>query len=430
MRFQQSPELLPARFEGASVEEAVQRARDALGPDAPIRCWRTRRGGVFGFFEREVYVAGVEEPDAGRAVAGPSPERRPPRETTGATNAPATGVPARLSAPRPSDGVLGGPLEDLVASTHDEVTLDFAGAPFVFRDVLAEAEAALGRSREPSQARLGEDEASTRVDGGVAERADGSEHEWFGSLLPGESDQGAVPLSSGPDAPLGSRRSRVSALGRDLATEPDETSLDVTPLLAPLVEGLRAIGVPESLWSDHGDVSLDGLARSLCRLPEPRALPAGPGSVIAVVGARRDARAAAEQLSAQLQLDPDDVVALDEDARSLSSRLGPRGSSPRATIVTLVAPVGARTLDAAAATLSWLAPDYVLGAVPVTLKRADVRLWSRRLGGVDALALSRWAESAAPAELLGAMPVASVDGVVMTTLRWVSLLVTAVLEQR
>ena len=51
-----------AQFEGRTAEEAVARARAALGDSGALRCWKTRRGGVGGFFAKEVFVAGLTPP--------------------------------------------------------------------------------------------------------------------------------------------------------------------------------------------------------------------------------------------------------------------------------------------------------------------------------------------------------------------------------
>src|ERR1700728_2278151 len=66
------------QFEGRTAEEAVARARAALGDAGALRCWKTRRGGVGGFFAKEVFVAGLTPPPgsetarskASRAEAG------------------------------------------------------------------------------------------------------------------------------------------------------------------------------------------------------------------------------------------------------------------------------------------------------------------------------------------------------------------------
>src|ERR1700722_16193988 len=50
------------QFEGRTAEEAVARARKALGDSDALRCWKTRKGGVGGFFAREVYVASLTPP--------------------------------------------------------------------------------------------------------------------------------------------------------------------------------------------------------------------------------------------------------------------------------------------------------------------------------------------------------------------------------
>ena len=43
-------------YVGRTAQEALSKAAAALGPSAELRCWKTRRGGVGGFFATEVYV--------------------------------------------------------------------------------------------------------------------------------------------------------------------------------------------------------------------------------------------------------------------------------------------------------------------------------------------------------------------------------------
>jgi len=56
---------VPARrFEGTSLADLTERARSEVGPGARIvRAQRVRRGGLAGFFAREVFVLEVEEPE-------------------------------------------------------------------------------------------------------------------------------------------------------------------------------------------------------------------------------------------------------------------------------------------------------------------------------------------------------------------------------
>ena len=68
------------QFEGRTAEEAVARARKALGDSDALRCWKTRRGGVGGFFAREVFVASLTPPPGSETARGKGLQN-PPRST-------------------------------------------------------------------------------------------------------------------------------------------------------------------------------------------------------------------------------------------------------------------------------------------------------------------------------------------------------------
>jgi hypothetical protein len=149
--------------------------------------------------------------------------------------------------------------------------------------------------------------------------------------------------------------------------------------------------------------------------------------VIAIVGSRRDARAVAQEVAALLDLDEPDVIVSSDDP-AVRRRIARRKRSARVSVVVLEAPVRGRTFDSARDELERMAPDYVLGVVAATLKCADVDRWRSELR-IDALALRRWDETETPAELLAALPVYSVDGAVMSTMRWVSLLLSTFVDR-
>jgi hypothetical protein len=324
----------------------VERARSALGANAKVRCWKIRRGGVLGFFAREMFVAGVKEPDG-----------------TARTEEP--GVPRPLV-----DTVLP-TLDELVDATSDEVdfgTDDTAVQDHAFRDVLAQAEAALHDAVFDDAAWISDEATSASA--------------------------ARDPLWSDLDA----FRASLESLGLPVAYRP----------------------------SSHESV-LDGLVRSIALLPSPPSLPVGPGSVIAVVGSRRDARAVAQEVAATLDLHESDIIVSCDDP-AVRRRITRRKRSARVSVVVLEAAVRGRTFDPVRAELDRIAPDYVLGVAGATLKCADVDRWRSELG-IDALALRHWDETETPAELLSALPVYSVDGAVMSTLRWVSLLISTFVDR-
>jgi hypothetical protein len=348
-------ESAPGEFLGRSPEEAVERARSVLGTDAKVRCWKTRRGGVLGFFAREVYVAGVKEPK-GKSSA-PTPREESPSQAQATLD--------EVELPT---------LDDLIASTTDEVSYgaDAAVEDRAFRDVLAQAEAALSDA-------VFDDDA------------------W----RPEETPNVSAPAS---DASLASDHGLVA-----------------------FRSALESFGLPAAYRPADRDNVLDGLVRSLSSLPTPPVLPTAPGSVIAVIGSRRDALTVANEVAAFLGLEEGDVIAWCDDA-VVRRRIARRKRSTRVTIVALEASARGRSFDAAREELERLAPDCVLGVAAATLKCADVELWRRELG-IEALALRRWEDTETPAELLAALPIFSVDGVVMSTMRWVSLLLSTFVDR-
>ena len=70
------------QFEGRTAEEAVARARKALGDSEALRCWKTRKGGVGGFFAREVFVASLTPPPGSESPSGKG-SRAPSGKTNG-----------------------------------------------------------------------------------------------------------------------------------------------------------------------------------------------------------------------------------------------------------------------------------------------------------------------------------------------------------
>ena len=205
MRFQPSLEVVPGQFVGRSAEEAVERARATLGTDAKVRCWKTRTGGVLGFFAQEIFVAGINVPGGkvatadrpaeskkrtkpidrpsiptkkqAKSVEPSTPESKKPtkpvepsmleskKRTKLVKSSPFESIkrsklakPSPFqsmkrtkpdeSTPTPSTSVESMPvgLDDLVSSTNDEVSFqssEYVDTEHEFHDVLAQAEAAL-----------------------------------------------------------------------------------------------------------------------------------------------------------------------------------------------------------------------------------------------------------------------------------------------
>jgi hypothetical protein len=357
----QQPEGPSGEFEGRTSAEAVRRARAALGDEAAVRCWKTRRGGVLGFFAREAFVAAMEPP-AG-AISRVKTGTRPPRarEPKTVQTTPAAPVSSREGPPQAT-------LSELVERTSDELTLGSDPvAAAVFSEVLAEAQAAV-----------------------------------YGTDL------------------------RVRAPGVE-ADDPVSTS--GPEHIEGLLDGLARMGVPKAYRPRHEEATLDGLTRALAGLPEPPPLPTLGGSVIVVVGARRDAHRAAERVMASLALGPADLMVVDRTDAG-RQRVTRRRTANKVTVLVVETSLKARGLPAVAEWVEKIDPDHVLGAVPATAKRSDVEHWCAHFGRMDGLALSGLADTATPAELMGRFPIALLDGREASPFRWTMTLLAAKLEHQ
>lgn len=382
VKWPQQSEDMVVTFEGRTSEEAVRLARMELGNDAPVRCWKAHRGGLLGFFAKEIYVAGVEAP-SGPLRAGAVAQAAAPRSNLTARSYDSSNVVDADAAWSSSNE--GASLADLVESTRDELTLGSANVlETAFNDVLAQAQAAL-IVEQPYEA----------------------------------SGQDVTSPVTPPPAPL-AVFPVVHRVTHEFVPRPER------------IAGLRAFvvdyGVPNDFVPDESEATLDGLVRSFAKLPTARPLPIEEGSVIVVVGTRRDTNATALRLVELMGLEPSDLV--EADCTSASRQRVTRRRRSHVTIVTVEAPLRSRELAQVAAWIERLEPDYVVGTVTATAKRADVESWHRQLPGVDALALSRMGETASPGELLGGLPILLVDGVPASPLQWVALILGALLEGR
>ncbi|MHB1210325.1 MAG: hypothetical protein ACYC1I_11575 [Acidimicrobiales bacterium] len=351
------------RFEGRSPDEAVRLARAQFGNDAPVRCWKARRGGLLGFFAKEIFVAGIEAPE-GIARVDADIRAAAHRSTLAAWSSDRSDLIIDDAVWSSFEGTS---LADLVESTKDEVTLGSTNVlETAFIDVLAQAQAALDFEQA------------------------------FKDMDPPRAPVSAPASTPGPER----------------------------------ITGLRAFvadfGIPSDYWPDESEATLDGLVRSFSRLPVARALPTEAGSVVVVVGTRRDVNATAQRLVTLMGLDPSDFV--DAECTAVSRQRIMRRTS-RVTVVAVEAPLRSRELERVATWMQQLKPDYVVGAVSATSKRTDVESWRLRLPALDALALTKMGETSSPGELLGDLPVLLADGVEVSALRWVAIILEALLEQ-
>jgi hypothetical protein len=178
---------------------------------------------------------------------------------------------------------------------------------------------------------------------------------------------------------------------------------------------------------------LDLLAEVMATLPTAAVLPTGDGAVVAVVGAGHDLARTIDLVTDELSLGPRDVlhIAQSPGARSeggrdfagggaprLGRQIARRRASGRRSVVVVQSVPGRLVEPETLECLESVAPDYVLAAVSAGYKRADVEHWISEFPTVDALALWGLSGTRTPAELLGAAPIAFVDGEAGSPLGW------------
>jgi hypothetical protein len=457
-----------AQFEGRTAEEAVARARAALGDAGGLRCWKTRRGGVGGFFAKEVFVAGLTPPPGSETTRSRA-SRAEPGEARGGSDpdpvphaAPYDGTTrAAGRARRGSKDKSIGPedhLSGLVEATSDQVSLRSLAIPAeAFDQVLAEAEAALTREHEGNgvtipralenplpqtfateEQGISEPEPALPVDGAAGLPPDLGEHAVAASA-PESSDGGDRPAS----APPAKKPSRPKPKAGRTPPAPRSTTAAKSeqrsrPARMPdLRPGLRSLGVPDSYLPRGQRPSLDQLAAVMGTMPVSPALPTRTGAVVAVVASGSNLDRTVDLLTPRLSIGQRDVLRFggSPGATSLRSadlpsaegaRLGRqiarRRASGRTSLLAVAAAPGAPLGRDLRGLLDQVAPDYVLAAVGAHCKRVDMEHWVGELPAVDAMALWDLSATRTPAELLGVLPIAFVDGEPASSLAWTLLL--------
>jgi hypothetical protein len=197
--------------------------------------------------------------------------------------------------------------------------------------------------------------------------------------------------------------------------------------------GLRSLGVPAPYVPRGQRPSLDQLASVMGTLPVPRELPTCTGAVVSVVGSGANLERTVDVVAAVLSLGRRDVLRFcaspgaaqvrpadltSDDGPRLGRQISRRQTAGRTSLVAVQAEPGMPLGREVSGLLEQVAPDYVLAAVDVASKRADVEYWIGEFLHVDALALWGLSCTRTPAELLGVLPIAFVEGEPSTPLRW------------
>ena len=403
------------QFDGPTLEAALAKVRKELGADARITgAEKVRQGGIGGFFSRERVEVSVEIDDP------TVPLTMPAAASTG-TPTMATAAPAPTAAePRTPASIL-----DLADSVSDDETMavstESASFAAVLERIASEADVAVA--------------AQTALD-------PNPEFEPMPAPAPVSAPKPApaakpapapAPMATIPSSPAAAAPARAP---RPLVV-PRPAALSPVPAHAPQLEKLGLPGQLMPMDASHGLHC--ALIDALADLPMAPALPAGRGTVLAVVGERSAALEIARELAVDLRVHPDEVVMCtptrrgrstndaetfelntpedaDEHRRSWRRRFEP-------TIVVIDAAPVARNRGWARDMLAVLEPTSAWGVADATRKLEDIEAWTEDLGGLDAMAITNLADTVSPASILQlGVPVAVLDGEPASPELWADIL--------
>lgn len=356
-------------YEGTDLQALIQRVVDEHGPARIRPPERRRKGGVLGFFAREVYVisvdaeaterAGRPHEQTGRGPAVPAAAvvgaGRHEGRREGATSPAVPGSLADLidateddlhlassgTAPGPRTGTPGPPDDAPVAADEDAgpgtrpgVTIARPRTVKPFSQVLSEVASSLGE--EPGTYRVDPDRLR-RITPLVPPRAAaaGGSARALAAMVDHPSGTGTSPVlddgpapSALPAAPSEPAVAPARAVVAPSILEPAVAPAAPAPSPAPaarptpqprpglgsaMVDLLLTGGFPATLLPQ--DVAaLSGLEEAFARLPEAPPLPAGAGGLVAVVGDAALVRPLARSVASQAGCPEDEVAVVAPNA--------------------------------------------------------------------------------------------------------------------
>jgi hypothetical protein len=397
------------RFEGPTLEAALEEVRATVGDDAVIAgANRLRKGGIAGFFARDSYEVLVDVDEDGDAELPPA-----------AANA----RPEPMSLLELAETVS----DEEARAALDSNPLDFDAV--LNQVVRSETRPLVARPRAAAMPVMPAIEERMIDDEIVIDERPTMEPMMVEPMMVEPAMVGApmvVPATVAPIAPSPARRAPRHA-PRPAVIE------HAAPALVEL-------GLPDQLARRNTRTTDPerSIAAALEQLPQPDALPSSAGCVIAVVGERPNALQLARSIAERLGLDRDSVVLATESNRPGRSAPANRLSSPteafdhrrswrrrkRPVVVAIDCAVGRSTTSWAESVLDALEPSMTWATIDAHRKPEDVSDWARRLGGVDALAVRNLHDTASPAAVLRTgIPVGFLDGETATPYTWARLLV-------
>jgi hypothetical protein len=393
----------PLVCEGPDLDQLLQTVHSQ--PGAQVLYQDTvRRGGMLGFFAREIHRIAYQVPDAAAEI-----------EASAAVESMSAVVESSSAQPLSDD-----PFAQLLASTDaleaavntSDIAVDDAAPDF--------AELLRRLSTIPDLS----------LDAVLADDA----------------------LPAGPAVLTAETQSTASAPIADelpkWEPQPDEPQLAlVTPLGRPDARGrlellmqLRQVGVPVSVNPGSDAHSLyEALEDILQELPAPAVPPRQPGDILAIIGESAGAVRAAQTAASMLRI-PDDAIGIAGLSREESGYLGYSfisGAREAARLRTelrladtpsiVVIATDATTTDPddpwVGEVLAALSPNSAWAVVDARWKTEDTRGYLDRIGGIDALVVHSAELSTSPATVWDLdLPLALLDGRAPTPFAWIGLL--------
>jgi hypothetical protein len=425
------------RFEGAVLEDLLDRVRTEVGPDARIvGANRIRKGGVGGFFAREGFEVIVDlTPDEGGSQQPQS--QRPPARTR---------RPARIPA-----SVLD--LADDISTSEREQIIDLSDPNDPREPMISTETRDFGSMLEELSRQLDEDERDMPTSTLGAQPSvvpvpeinlsePAMQHVVSQSTVQEPAMQEVIEADPMVEPPVNTRAHyrRVtvdtpvaSAIAAPLPTVTPPPRRAPMPTRTPAPDTrLRELGLPRELIPSTAAAAdlRTALFQRLSQLPPPPMLPRSPGVVVAVVGIGTAPIALARRIADELEIDPDHLVlATPEPVSELShpdeaqtSRQSWR-RRPEPTVVACSIGAGRAQLGWAHRMLDKLEPTVTWAVVEASCKAEDIAHRVTLLGGVDVLALNNVADTVSPAEVLQlGIPVGRLGAKYATPAAWADLL--------
>jgi hypothetical protein len=434
----------PLLSEDTDLARLISTIRAEHGDSAAIIYHDTvRRGGVLGFFAREVHRVAYQliEDEAGITAAI---EADP-----AAIDAPATDDPATDN-PQTDNPAADNPAADTevdaaagIEAAHDEATAAFLTRTAELETLSSTATEFRAALAAATAAEVATDNTTTAIDELLA-AADADEARTT------EPAVGPEPTSIFSDRLTRHRSAGALAAATPLARLAEPSDATVTPIAAASARGrldvlmqLRSLGVPVGInpRTEAHDI-YQALEEVLAEVGAPPPVPRSAGEIIALVGPLTPALRTAQDLADQLRIpraglrfaglaghpveslmtSAIPVITGTQEARLLRSDLRTSGLVSIIVIAT-DSTEGDPTDEWAADILAALQPTAAWAIVDATAKLDDEQERLARLGPIDALAVHSASLSASPATVwdLG-HPVALVDGRPATAFTWSSLL--------